>query len=84
MSDDNEACTIIWRKSEMRDIEKHQTSSTKLQINPKAQCGDHLDWSLMLHGEQVIRLSQPLAPEGKTIQVGEVLNINERLSSLKD
>jgi acyl dehydratase len=32
----------------------------------------------MLHGEQVIRLSQPLAPEGKIIQVGEVLNIYDK------
>ena len=30
--------------------------------------GDDLEWSLMLHGEQLIRLSQPLAPEGKIIQ----------------
>lgn len=40
--------------------------------------GDNLEWSLMLHGEQVIRLSQPLAPEGKIIQVGEVLNIYDK------
>jgi acyl dehydratase len=32
----------------------------------------------MLHGEQVIRLSQPLAPQGRIIQVGEVLNINDK------
>ena len=30
--------------------------------------GDDLEWSLMLHGEQLIRLSQPLAQEGKIIQ----------------
>ena len=40
--------------------------------------GDKLEWSLMLHGEQVIRLSQPLAPEGRIIQVGEVLNIYDK------
>ncbi len=40
--------------------------------------GDDLEWSLMLHGEQIIRLSQPLAPEGKIIQVGEVLNIHDK------
>ena len=40
--------------------------------------GDNLEWSLMLHGEQVIRLSQPLAPQGKIIQVGEVLNIYDK------
>ena len=40
--------------------------------------GDNLEWSLMLHGEQVIRLSQPLAPEGRIIQVGEVLNIYDK------
>jgi acyl dehydratase len=40
--------------------------------------GENLEWSLMLHGEQVIRLSQPLAPEGRIIQVGEVLNIYDK------
>jgi len=40
--------------------------------------GDHLEWSLMLHGEQMIRLSQPLAPQGRIIQVGEVLNIYDK------
>ena len=40
--------------------------------------GDDLEWSLMLHGEQLIRLSQPLMPEGKIIQVGEVLNIYDK------
>jgi len=40
--------------------------------------GDHMEWSLMLHGEQVIRLSQPIAPQGKIIQVGEVLNIYDK------
>jgi acyl dehydratase len=40
--------------------------------------GDDLEWSRMLHGEQAIRLSRPLAPEGKIIQVGEVLNIYDK------
>jgi acyl dehydratase len=40
--------------------------------------GEDLEWSLMLHGEQLIRLSQPLPPEGKIIQVGEVLNIYDK------
>jgi acyl dehydratase len=40
--------------------------------------GNNLEWSLMLHGEQVIRLSQPLVPEGRIIQVGEVLNIYDK------
>ncbi len=40
--------------------------------------GDNLEWSLMLHGEQVIRLAKTLAPEGKIIQVGEVLNIYDK------
>ena len=40
--------------------------------------GNDMEWSLMLHGEQVIRLSQPLAPQGKIIQVGEVLNIYDK------
>ena len=40
--------------------------------------GDDLEWSLMLHGEQVIRLFQPLAPQGRIIQVGEVLNIYDK------
>jgi acyl dehydratase len=40
--------------------------------------GDNLEWSLMLHGEHHIRLSRPLAPEGKIIQVGEVMNIYDK------
>jgi len=40
--------------------------------------GDDLEWSLMLHGEQMIRLSQPLPPQGRIIQVGEVLNIYDK------
>jgi acyl dehydratase len=40
--------------------------------------GDNIEWSLMLHGEQIIRLSQPLAPQGRIIQVGEVMNIYDK------
>jgi len=40
--------------------------------------GDNMEWSLMLHGEQLIRLSQPLPTQGKIIQVGEVLNIYDK------
>jgi acyl dehydratase len=40
--------------------------------------GDGMEWSLMLHGEQLIRLSQPLPPQGKIIQTGEVLNIFDK------
>jgi acyl dehydratase len=40
--------------------------------------GKNLEWSRMLHGEQAIRLSQPLAPQGRIIQVGEVLNIYDK------
>jgi acyl dehydratase len=40
--------------------------------------GENLEWSLMLHGEHHIRLSRPLEPEGKIIQVGEVMNIYDK------
>jgi len=40
--------------------------------------GDNIEWSRMLHGEQLIRLSQPLAPQGRIIQVGEVLSIYDK------
>ena len=40
--------------------------------------GEHIEWSLMLHGEHTIRLSRPIPPEGKIIQVGEVLNIFDK------
>ena len=40
--------------------------------------GDGMEWSLMLHGEQLIRLSQPLPPQGEIIQTGEVLNIFDK------
>jgi acyl dehydratase len=35
-------------------------------------------WSLFLHGEQVIRLTRPIAPEGKLVQVGEVVHIFDK------
>jgi acyl dehydratase len=40
--------------------------------------GEQLEWSRMLHGEQIIRLFQPLAPQGRIIQVGEVLDIHDK------
>lgn len=40
--------------------------------------GEDIEWSLMLHGEQNIRLSRPIPPEGKIIQVGQVKNIYDK------
>jgi acyl dehydratase len=40
--------------------------------------GENLEWSLMLHGEHTIKLSRPIPPEGKVIQVGEVKNIFDK------
>ena len=40
--------------------------------------GKNIEWSRMLHGEQLIRLSQPFAPQGRIIQVGEVLSIHDK------
>ncbi|HIJ36156.1 MAG TPA: hypothetical protein HPP59_02620 [Deltaproteobacteria bacterium] len=40
--------------------------------------GADIEWSLMLHGEQTIRLSRPFPPEGKLIQVGEVMAIYDK------
>jgi acyl dehydratase len=37
-----------------------------------------VDWPLFLHGEQNIQLSRPLPPQGKIVQVGEVLNIYDK------
>jgi acyl dehydratase len=39
---------------------------------------EDIDWPLMIHGEHVIRLSQPLPPEGKVVQTGEVINIFDK------
>ena len=40
--------------------------------------GENIEWSRMLHGEQLIRLAKPLAPQGRIIQVGEVLSIYDK------
>jgi acyl dehydratase len=40
--------------------------------------GDDIEWSLMLHGEHRIRLFQPIAPQGKIIQTGELVNIYDK------
>jgi acyl dehydratase len=40
--------------------------------------GSDIEWSLMLHGEQSIRLSRPVPPEGKLVQVGEVAAIYDK------
>ena len=40
--------------------------------------GDDLEWSLMLHGEQTIKLSRPIPPSGKLIQVGECTDIFDK------
>jgi acyl dehydratase len=40
--------------------------------------GDDLEWSLMLHGEQTIRLYRPIPPAGKLTQVGECTNIFDK------
>lgn len=37
-----------------------------------------VDWPLFLHGQQSIRLHQPLPPEGTVVQVGEVKNIYDK------
>jgi acyl dehydratase len=40
--------------------------------------GDDMEWSLMLHGEQAIKLSRPIPPQGRLIQVGECTNIFDK------
>jgi acyl dehydratase len=40
--------------------------------------GENLDWSLMLHGEQCIRLYDRLPPEGTLVQIGELENIYDK------
>lgn len=40
--------------------------------------GADIEWSLMLHGEQSIRVSQDIPPEGKMVQVGEVAAIYDK------
>lgn len=41
-------------------------------------CGDDIEWSLMLHGEQTIRLARPIPPEGKLIQIGQITAIHDK------
>jgi acyl dehydratase len=40
--------------------------------------GDDMEWSLMLHGEQSIKLYHPIPPAGKLIQVGECTDIFDK------
>ena len=40
--------------------------------------GDNIEYSRFLHGEHMIRLSRPIPPEGKIIQVGEVTHIYDK------
>jgi len=41
-------------------------------------CGNDIEWSLMLHGEQTIRLSRPIPPAGKLIQTGVITDIFDK------
>jgi acyl dehydratase len=40
--------------------------------------GEYIEWSLMLHGEQSIRLFRPFPTEGRVVQVGEVTHIYDK------
>ena len=40
--------------------------------------GEDIEWSLMLHGEQSIRLSRPIPPEGKLVQTGTITDIFDK------
>jgi acyl dehydratase len=42
------------------------------------KCGDDIEWSLMLHGEQTIRLYHPIPSEGKLIQTGVITDIFDK------
>ena len=42
------------------------------------RCGDDIEWSLMLHGEQIIRLYHPIPPEGKLVQTGVISDIFDK------
>jgi acyl dehydratase len=42
------------------------------------KCGDDIEWSLMLHGEQTIRLYHPIPPEGKLVQTGVITDIFDK------
>ena len=40
--------------------------------------GKDIEWSLFLHGQHSIRLARPIPPEGRLVQVGEVMNIYDK------
>ena len=42
------------------------------------QLGDDIEWSLMLHGEQAIKLHRPIPSSGKLVQVGECTDIFDK------
>ena len=42
------------------------------------KCGDDIEWSLMLHGEQTIRLYHSIPPQGKLIQTGVITDIFDK------
>jgi acyl dehydratase len=42
------------------------------------RCGDDIEWSLMLHGEQSIRLYHPIPSEGKLVQTGVITDIFDK------
>ena len=41
--------------------------------------GEDIEWSLMLHGEQTIRLSRPIPPQGKLFQTGVITDIFDKV-----
>jgi len=42
------------------------------------QLGDDIEWSLMLHGEQRIKLYRPIPTSGRLIQIGECTDIFDK------
>jgi acyl dehydratase len=40
--------------------------------------GEDIEWSLMLHGEQTIRLSRPIPPEATLVQTGVISDIFDK------
>jgi len=42
------------------------------------KCGDDIEWSLMLHGEQTICLYHPIPSEGKLVQTGVITDIFDK------
>ena len=42
------------------------------------KCGDDIEWSRMLHGEQIIRLYHPIPQEGKLVQTGVITDIFDK------